>query len=85
MHGHAKFHYAEAQSLQDDIRRYGLDIPFDDNLDSLKKTLTIGRHRIVNRLAYADNFSCRIEQRAAGVARIDCSVCLNFVFCVIYS
>ena len=51
MHGHAKFHYAEAQSLQEDIRRYGLDIPFADNLDSLKKTLSIGRHRIVNRLA----------------------------------
>ena len=51
MHGHAKFHYADSQSLQDDIRRYGVAIPFADQIDPLKNTLTIGRHQIVNRLA----------------------------------
>ena len=51
MQGHARFNYADSQSLRDDIQRFGLSIPFADPIDSLKNTLTIGRHQIVNRLA----------------------------------
>ena len=51
MHGHAKFNYADSQSLRDDIRRYGVAIPFADHIDPLKDTLKIGRHLILNRLA----------------------------------
>ena len=51
MHGHAKFNYADSQSLREDIRRYGVAIPFADHIDPLKDTLKIGRYQIVNRLA----------------------------------
>ena len=51
MQGHAKFNYADSQSLRDYIQRYGLSIPFADHIDSLKNSLTIGRHQLANRLA----------------------------------
>jgi len=55
---HVKFHYGESRSLQDDILRLGLDIPFVDDVEYLRTPMKIGNRTVENRMAVQPMEGC---------------------------
>ncbi len=55
---HEKFHYDQHCSLQADIARLGLEIPFAEEVESLRAPLTIGNRTVDNRMAVLPMEGC---------------------------